>query len=76
MGKVKIFFSNKSLPAKVGIIIVGIISLFILFRIVGYFSTLFILIGNAIFSRKHTYTDVENYTNYIGANSEDEYSDK
>ena len=54
----------------------GIISLFILFRIVGYFSTMFILIGNAIFSRKHTYTDVENYTNYIGANSEDEYSDK
>lgn len=76
MGKVKFFFSNKSLPAKVGIIIAGIISLFILFQIVGYFITMFILIGDAIFSRKHTYIDVENYTNYIGVNSEDEYSDK
>lgn len=76
MGKVKIFFSNKSLPAKVGIIIAGIISLFILFQIVGYFTAMFILICDAIFSRKHTYTDVENYTNYIGVNCEDEYSGK
>ncbi len=76
MGKVKIFFSNKSLPAKVGIIIVGIISLFILFQIVGYFITMFILICDVIFSRKRTYTDVENYTYYIGVNSEDEYSGK
>ena len=76
MGKVKNFFSNKSLPAKVGIIIVGIISLFILFQIVGYFIAMFILICDAMFSRKHTYTDVENYTNYIGVNCEDEYSGK
>ncbi len=76
MGKVKIFFSNKSLPAKVGIIIAGIFSLYILFQIGGLFFILSILWADLTFSKKYTYTDVENYTNYIGVNCEDEYSGK
>ncbi len=76
MGKVKNFFSNKSLPAKVGIIIAGIFSLYILFQIGGLFFVLSILWADLTFSKKYTYTDVENYTNYIGVNSEEEYSNK
>lgn len=76
MGKVKNFFSNKSLPAKVGIIIAGIFSLYILFQIGGLFFVLSILWADLTFSKKYTYTDVENYTNYIGVNCEDEYSGK
>lgn len=76
MGKVKNFFLNKSLPAKVGIIIAGIFSLYILFQIGGLFFVMSILWADLTFSKKYTYTDVENYTNYIGVNSEEEYSDK
>lgn len=76
MGKVKSFFSNKSLPAKVGIIIAGILSLYILFQIGGLFFVMAIFGADLNFSKKYTYTDVENYTNYIGVNCEDEYSGK
>jgi hypothetical protein len=76
MKKFKNYFSNKSLPAKVGIIIAGIFSLYILFQIGGFFFVMSILWADLTFSKKYTYTDVENYTNYIGVNSEEEYSDK
>lgn len=76
MKKFKNYFSNKSLPAKVGIIIAGIFSLYILFQIGGLFFVMSILWADLTFSKKYTYTDVENYTNYIGVNSEEEYSDK
>jgi len=76
MGKVKSFFSNKSLPDKIGIIIAGIVSLYILFQIGSFFFAMFIFWADLNFSKKYTYTDVENYTNYIGVNSEEEYSNK
>lgn len=76
MSKFKNYFSNKSLPAKVGIIIAGILSLYILFQIGCLLFTVSILWADWKFSKKYTYTDVENYTNYIGVNSEDEYSNK
>ncbi|PHU33888.1 hypothetical protein [Pseudobutyrivibrio ruminis] len=76
MKKFKNYFSNKSLPAKVGIIIAGIFSLYILFQIGGLFFVMSILWADLTFSKKYTYTDVENYTNYIGVNSVDEYSNK
>ncbi len=76
MGKVKSFFSNKSLPDKIGIIIVGILFLYILFQIGSFFFAMFIFGADLNFSKKYTYTDVENYTNYIGVNCEDEYSNK
>ncbi len=76
MKKFKNYFSNKSLPAKVGIIIAGIFSLYILFQIGGLFFVMSILWADLTFSKKYTYTDVENYTNYIGVNSEEEYSNK
>jgi len=76
MSKLKSRFSNKPIPDKIGIIIAGIVSLYILFQIGSFFFAMFIFWADLNFSKKYTYTDVENYTNYIGVNSEEEYSNK
>ena len=76
MSKLKSLFSNKPIPDKIGIIIAGIVSLYILFQIGRFFFVMFIFGADLKFSKKYTYTDVENYTNYIGINSEEEYSNK
>ena len=51
-------------------------SLYILFQIGGLFFVMAIFGADLNFSKKYTYTDVENYTNYIGVNSEEKYSNK
>ena len=76
MSKLRSLFSNKPKPDKIGIIIAGIVSLYILFQIGRFFFVMFIFWADLKFSKKYTYTDVENYTNYIGVNSEEEYSNK
>ncbi|MBR5636596.1 MAG: hypothetical protein IKW81_06675, partial [Pseudobutyrivibrio sp.] len=60
----------------VTIVSLAIAALFILFNVGCFIFGMLIFAGDIFFSRIQTYTDIENYSNYIGENAVDEYSSK
>lgn len=76
MNRLKKYIGSKSVPVIIGIAIVVIVSLVVLFYVGCFTFGMFIFGTDIFFSRKHTYTDIENYSNYIGDNAIDEYSSK
>lgn len=60
----------------VGILIIGVIVCIGLFYIGSFVFAMTVFVSDILFSQKHTYTDVENYTSYIGKDAVEEYSSK
>ncbi len=67
---------NKSVPAIIGLIILGIIALVLIFQIGCFIVGMVIFAGDIFLSRKHVNTDIQEYTKYVGANAADEYKSK
>lgn len=76
MSKLKQIFSTKSVPKAIGIIIAAIAGAYILFYVGCFLFGMLVLGADILLSKKQTYTDVENYSRYIGESADEKFSSK
>ena len=69
-------FLAKGILNKILCIVLGLILLIVLFYVGCFVAGMTLFAETSFGARKKTYSDIENYTDYIGVNAMDRFSDK
>ncbi len=76
MIRLKKYIGDKPVLVIIAKVIVGALALILLFSLGCFVIAMFIFGADIAFSKKHTYTNLKNYSKYIGNNAVPKYSSK